>query len=151
MEFHDHCKLVWLPVTTSAILGAGFILIGGWEFVGGSSSVPALAAIAAGIVAIVCSSVFSRYAESIRVTFDSGSRRVELVGRLPWRQRRATWSFDEVDTIEPESWDDGDSGPLWRPVLVLKRGDRVPLIANWHRSRLITDDVCERARLVMQS
>jgi hypothetical protein len=149
MTFHDHSRLAWLPIGASAVLGAGFFVIGVREIIDGGPTLPGLAAVTISAVAILCISVFSQYAESISVTFDTGRRRVELTGWLPWRQRHESWNFDEVASIEPESWDDGDGAPVWRPAMVLKCGERVPLTANWHRNRELTDDLCFRARTAM--
>lgn len=149
MTFHNHSRLAWLPIGACAFLGAGFFLIGVREIIDGGPSLAGFAAVMMSAVAFLCMAVFSQYAESISVTFDTGCRRVELTGWLPWRQRHESWNFDEVASIEPECWDDGDGAPVWRPAMVLKSGERIPLIANWHRNRKRTDDLCFRARAAM--
>jgi hypothetical protein len=141
--FHDTPYLVWLVVIGCAALGACLIVLGAKDLVAGAW-MTGLPAVAIGIAGCVCSRIFSTYAERTVVTVDPENRRVDLVGQLPWRQRHLSWHFDEIETVEPEKWDDGDARPSWRPVLVMKTGQRIALIANWHSTPDVILDVCHR-------
>ena len=142
--FRDNPMLLLLPAGIFAAVGACFLVIGVGE-VGRGALLPALGAFAAGLVGLLSGFVAANHAEPISVTFDRGSRRVSMSCRLPWRRHSETWHFDEVETVEPEEWDDGDGGPMWRPVLVLKSGRRIPMMANWRRDHGLTLDACRRA------
>lgn len=150
--FQDNPYLVWLPIAACAGLGIGFLIIGAREMVERGPSLPALGALSAGLVGLACSYLFTAYAESIAVTFDRTSRQIRLVGRLPWQRREASWAFEDVEAVEPERWDGVDGGqPMHRAVLVLKNGERIPLIANWHRDQQRTLELCQHALSVLQS
>lgn len=143
--FRDDPSLLLLPAGAFAAVGAGFLAIGIGEVARGAH-LPAFGACAAGVIGILSGYLAANHAEPISVTFDRDTRRVSREGRLPWRRRLETWHFDEVETVEPEEWDDGDGGLLRRPVIVLKNGRRVPMMANWRRDRDLTLDACRRAR-----
>lgn len=148
--FRDNPSLVLLPAGIFAVVGACFLVLGVQE-VGRGARLPALGALAVGSIGLLCGYLAALHAERLSVTVDRRGRRISLVGRLPWRRRVETWDFDQVATVEPEAWDDGDGGPMWRPVLVLKGGRRVPLMANWRRDRELVLDVCRRARQHLQT
>lgn len=147
--FQDNPLLLLVPAGIFAFVGACFLVIGFDEAARGAS-LPALGAFAAGLGGFLAAYLAARHAEQISVTFDRSSRRVVMVGRLPWQRREETWHFDEVDTVEPEVWDDSD-GTMWRPLLVLKSGQRIPLMANWRRDRELTLEACRRAREQLHS
>jgi hypothetical protein len=105
----------------------------------------------AGVIGIFGGYLAARHAEHISILFDRRRRKIFLVGTLPWRRRRAAWRFDDVATVEPEQRLDSEGDPMWRPVLVLKSGERIPMMANWRNDRDSIVAICRQACLQLQT
>lgn len=101
-------------------------------------------ALIAGGIAVAASIHLVRQMERVTVSFDRGRRRLTLERRLFWRRRRSQWSYDEIATIDIETWNDSD-GPLWRPSIILKSHERIAMRASWSNDRQDALDIQERA------
>ena len=69
------------------------------------------------------------------VLLDLSRRQVQLVRMgLSGRHVRRL-SFDELDVAEVEQGSDSEGGPIWRPVVRLRDGQRVLLSELWSHDR----------------
>lgn len=138
----DSQPIVWIVAGLFAFVGACFLALAVQETARGHVGLPVAGALLAAIIGLVSAGYAARTAERLTLDLDRLRRTVTLTGRLPWRRRSTTWRFTDVAGVEVEEDQDSDGDPIWRTVLVLRAGDRVPLMANWRHDR----EHCERYR-----
>lgn len=138
----DSQPLVWLVVGIFGIVGVAFLGLAAQEAARGKVGLPVAGALAAGLIGVGLALYAARQAERLVLDIDRWQRRVLLSGRLLWRRRERTWSFNEIDDVEIEEDKDSEGEHVWRTVLVLESGERVHLMANWRHDR----ERCERYR-----
>jgi hypothetical protein len=138
----DSQPLVWLLAGIFGIVGFAFLGLAAQETARGKVGLPVAGDLAAGLIGVGCALYAAQQAERLVLDIDKWHRRVVLSGRLLWRRRERTWSFSEIADVEIEEDKDSEGEHVWRAVLVLKSGERVPLMANWRHDR----EHCERYR-----
>lgn len=148
--FRESPARYWLVACIFLLLGFGFLVLAVTEAKRGAENWTIIAAVAAGIVGVTMGGFAATHAERTTLTVDARCRILRLQGWLPWRRRQQEWRFDQIATVEPEVWDDADGGRVYRPNLVLRNGERVPLTSHWLKDNERVMHICSEARRLIE-